>query len=870
VGDLYGSGTAVTFGRNELRRRLAEAGFEQTEFFYPFPDYKLPQVIVSDRARLFPVFRVADLLARISSRDYTQDWRPHFPENLAAQALERNGLLLDMANSFLVAATSGAVPGTSWLATHYTSASRRPSLRVETTFIPDSDGKILVHRRPLLDGQHQPTDAAWRQEIQAIGPYHGGTLFSTELLRLIARRASVQDFGAWLRPWVWLLLRHATWPAQEAGTTGGPRSWMDALLPGEFSDCIPFNLVRDDHGRLQAFDCEWVHAGEVPLCWVLFRGLYHLQYQAFPSTTTAAWAMFVKNVLKELGLPLEARHDRLVTGYESSLQRFASKTSEKAGMTCSIIIPVWNKLDLTAQCLEALAGVTTETSYEVIVVDNGSTDGTAEFLASLSGDVQIIRNQDNLGFAKACNQGARAARGKYLVFLNNDTIPLKGWLKHLVSEVEGYPEVGVVGSKLLYQDGTIQHAGVVLNRTEGSPYHIYRGFPGDSPAVNQRREFQVVTGACLLIRRGLFMELDGFDEGFRNSFEDVDLCLKARERGYRVVYQPRSVLYHLESQTPGRKLHDESNARRLLERWGAHWWLVDEDLHFHTGGYKLVITEAAGRCVGSIQLLADTRERAAWAHVAATQAAAIKKDWAAVRRELSLVQDWPQDPSVLSWAASVCGKLEEPTLQNAFLTRYLELIDSPAVRRTLVRSLLTHKSLAAAEQQLNTLLAGTPDDAEGLLLQGMLCIQREQYREAEAAFATAMRQGADRKKCLMGMGMASLGRAYAQGAWERFLEVLADNPDDADAIHWLLRAGTAQNRWADLTHQLHSYVCRNPGDLAIRFALASVLIRADQIKLARQAYEALRTLAPTFDGLEELGEAISRQETVLALETAHM
>jgi GT2 family glycosyltransferase/Flp pilus assembly protein TadD/2-polyprenyl-3-methyl-5-hydroxy-6-metoxy-1,4-benzoquinol methylase len=869
VGDLYGTGTAVTFGRNELRRRLAEAGFEGTEFFYPFPDYKLPQVIVSDLARSFPVFRIADLLTRISSRDYTRDWRPMFPENLAAQALERNGLLLDMANSFLVVATSGAAPGTSWLASHYTSATRRPSLRVETTFIPDSDGKILVHRRPLLKGQPQPMDAAWRQEIQAVGLYHGGTLFSTELLRLIARRVSVQDFAAALRPWVWLLLQHATWPAQEAGTTGGPRSWMDALLPGVFSDCIPFNLVRDNYGRLQTFDCEWVHAGEVPLCWVVFRGLFHLQYQAFPSTTPANWAMFVKDVLKEVGLPLEERHDRLVTEYEGSLQRFASKTSEKEAMACSIIIPVWNKLDLTAQCLEALARVTTETSYEVIVVDNHSTDGTAEFLASLSGDVQIIRNQDNLGFAKACNQGARAARGKYLIFLNNDTIPLKGWLKHLVSEVEGYPEVGIVGSKLLYEDGTIQHAGVVLNRSEGLPYHIYKGFPGDSPAVNQRREFQVVTGACLLIRRGLFMELGGFDEGFRNSFEDVDLCLKARERGYRVVYQPRSVLYHLESQTPGRKLHDESNARRLLERWGAHWWLVDEDLRYHTDGYKHVITEREDRCVGNIRLLEGIKDRAVWAHVAATQAEALKRNWSAVRREIQMVDDWPNDQFVLFWGGKVALWLREPVLHLKFLTRYLELKNDRGIRLRVIRGLLEQGDLGAADRQLLRVLADCPSDAEGLLLKGVLSMQREQYEQAESAFDLALQAGADRKKCLVGMGMAAMGRAYSQGAWERFLQVLNDHPDDAEVIHWLLRAGTAQNRWEELSRHLQCYVSRNPGDLAVRFALAGILVRADRIEAARLEYTALQALAPTFDGLAELGQAIASKEAVTAMESAH-
>ena len=250
----------------------------------------------------------------------------------------------------------------------------------------------------------------------------------------------------------------------------------------------------------------------------------------------------------------------------------------------SIIIPVWNKLDLTRQCLTSLASLTTMPDYEVIVVDNASTDGTAEFLAGLGGDVQVIRNPENYGFAIACNQGAGAAHGEFLVFLNNDTIPTEGWLTALVDEVERHPDVAVVGSKLLYEDGTIQHAGVAFSRITFTPYHIYRKFPADSPMVNRRREFQCVTGACMLVRRDVFEQAGRFDEGFKNGFEDVDLCLKIRERGWHIVYRPDSVVYHLESQTPGRKTHDADNARRLLERWSQKWWIPDEDLLYLSDG----------------------------------------------------------------------------------------------------------------------------------------------------------------------------------------------------------------------------------------------------------------------------------------------
>ena len=554
---------------------------------------------------------------------------------------------------------------------------------------------------------------------------------------------------------------------------------------------------------------------------------------------------------------------------ERAMREFHALLEAAPAFTCSIIIPVWNKVELTKQCLTALASATTDVSFEVILVDNGSTDGTKEFLAELQGDVRIIRNEENLGFAKACNQGARAARGKYLVFLNNDTIPEPHWLKPLVSEVDEHPEVGIVGSKLLFADGSVQHAGVVFMRSHLSAYHVYRSASNAVPAVNQRREFQAVTAACMLIRREVFEEAGGFDEGFINGFEDVDLCLKVREKGHHVIYQPRSVVYHLESQTPGRNDRDEHNARLLEERWGDHWWLGDEDLHYHTDGLKLVGGPQDIKFATQLKPMTDVRDRAAWAHVAAAQAAALKKDWAAVKRELRLADDWPNDRFVLSWGAMVAERLQEPIYRTRFLSRYLALVDAPAERLALARTLLEQNNLPGAEEHLRILLAAAPDHAEGLLLKGILCMQREQYREAERAFSSALRQGADRRKCLMGMGMASLGHAYHQGAWERFLQVLGEHPDDAEAVHWLLRAGTAQNRWDELSRQLRQYLSRNPADLAARFALAGVLVRAEQIEAARQEYETLRALAPTYDGLAELGQAIAGKEAVVAMEAAH-
>jgi GT2 family glycosyltransferase/2-polyprenyl-3-methyl-5-hydroxy-6-metoxy-1,4-benzoquinol methylase len=246
----------------------------------------------------------------------------------------------------------------------------------------------------------------------------------------------------------------------------------------------------------------------------------------------------------------------------------ASDSSGGHAPAVSIVIPVCNRAELTRRCLEALARTVDPAEAEVIVVDNGSTDDTAAVLASAPPPVRVLRNAANLGFARASNQGARAARGELLVFLNNDTEPEPGWLQALRAAA-AEPGVGLVGARLLYP-GTrrIQHAGLALN-PGGVPDHLWRHAPEDDPRAGEPRDLDMVTGACLAIRRELFLALGGFDEGYRNGCEDVDLCLAVRARGLRVRYEPRAVLLHHEGATAGRFDHVQDNLARLEARWGA-------------------------------------------------------------------------------------------------------------------------------------------------------------------------------------------------------------------------------------------------------------------------------------------------------------
>lgn len=243
-----------------------------------------------------------------------------------------------------------------------------------------------------------------------------------------------------------------------------------------------------------------------------------------------------------------------------------------SGVRVSIVIPLFNRVDLTRSCWQALCAHTLhDAGAEVVFVDNASSDATPAFLETLPATapwpVQVVRNAENLGFAVACNQGAQRATGGIVIFLNNDTEVHAGWLAPIMQEFAAHSATGVVGVRLLYPDGSMQHAGVGVNR-KGIPFHLHHKVAADDALVVERRVLRMVTGACMAVRREEFLARGGFDAGYRNGHEDVDLCLRYHYAGRDVVYVPQSVVTHHESQSEGRFLHCRYNTDRTLRRWG--------------------------------------------------------------------------------------------------------------------------------------------------------------------------------------------------------------------------------------------------------------------------------------------------------------
>ncbi len=238
----------------------------------------------------------------------------------------------------------------------------------------------------------------------------------------------------------------------------------------------------------------------------------------------------------------------------------------------SIIIPVFNQLHFTQACLASLQQHQGAERFEVIVVDDCSTDATPEAVSQLPG-VIYLRNEINSGFIASCNCGAEKARGKYLVFLNNDTLVRAGWLKALFDTFAEEPGAGIVGAKLVYPDGRLQEAGGIIWQ-DASGWNYGKFDDPKKPEYNYLREVDYCSAAALMIPKALFENVRGFDSRYAPGYyEDTDLAFKVSQSGYKVLYQPLSEVIHYEGATggtdllAGTKKYQDINRSNFAKAW---------------------------------------------------------------------------------------------------------------------------------------------------------------------------------------------------------------------------------------------------------------------------------------------------------------
>jgi len=212
-----------------------------------------------------------------------------------------------------------------------------------------------------------------------------------------------------------------------------------------------------------------------------------------------------------------------------------------------IILLNWNQEEDTVECLSSLSSIDYP-HHEIVLVDNGSTDGSPDRIKNKFPGVTLLKNKANLGFAEGNNVGIRHLQktgADYFLLLNNDTVVSDNFLSRLIDEAERRPECGILGPKIVYYDspGVIWYAGGGVSRLTGRTYHFGLRKP-DSSAYDSVRRVDFVTGCAMLIKRRVVDEIGGLDPDFFNSHEDVDFCLRARGRGFTMLYVPSSVIRH--------------------------------------------------------------------------------------------------------------------------------------------------------------------------------------------------------------------------------------------------------------------------------------------------------------------------------------
>lgn len=245
-----------------------------------------------------------------------------------------------------------------------------------------------------------------------------------------------------------------------------------------------------------------------------------------------------------------------------------------ASPVVSIVIPVFNKFALTYNCVKSIVEHGAQVPFEIIIVDDCSRDETMFAGFAFGTGIRLIRNPENSGFIRSSNRGFEAARGEYVVFLNNDTEVKARWLDELYETMQRDPTIGIAGSKLLYPDGSLQECGGIVWRL-GDGWNFGRGQAADDPRFCYMRDADYVSGAALMIKADLFEELGRFDEHYLPMYyEDTDLCFRVRDKGHRVVVQPTSEIVHFEGATggtsttgSGMKRFQGVNHRKFFERW---------------------------------------------------------------------------------------------------------------------------------------------------------------------------------------------------------------------------------------------------------------------------------------------------------------
>ncbi len=495
-----------------------------------------------------------------------------------------------------------------------------------------------------------------------------------------------------------------------------------------------------------------------------------------------------------------------------------SQPNRVTGKDVSIIIPVFNQSEFTARCLEAISTAQNNASYEVIVIDNGSTDATKQLLASVEGDITVITNRSNEGFACACNRGSKLATGEYLLFLNNDTLVSDSYLDQMLECAASLEMCGAVGARLQYPAGRIQHAGIAIN-CEGIPYHIFQNFDANHKAVSETREMIAVTAACMLVKRETFAGVNGFDCDFVNGFEDVDLCLRLKEAGYRNYYCGETSVVHYEETSTGRKQFDSQNLALLRKKWN-HRLLQDDMKYLEPFGLRIEWGSNGG----------SYRE----------SGLSLRNNDVPVADDVQVLLDLAQKKYIEGLHEDAAELLKRVVSSRMKLGK-----DDEFESWQLLGNCMTRLNRAEEAERAYLHAANANKDSERPFLGlGSVAMLQENWTAAQYGFLAALSKKPDAMRAEFGLGISLLARSQFADALQHFVRVADAESGNAEAVFYLYRSAMEAGTPHAAIGPLSRYLEQCPADAEFWFHLAGALWKNGSLDDAVEACRKVLELAP--------------------------
>lgn len=367
----------------------------------------------------------------------------------------------------------------------------------------------------------------------------------------------------------------------------GDKCSYEAIIPDELFDGLPhsFEIIANDVNCSSTAYIDILNTVVTPLEH-LSDSLQHPGYIGLPRSACYRYesiALGVSRALVEADQASESRleriaqihaaHDEVIKGAIRKQRQYNKLTLPHTDSpVVSIIVPAMNKFEVTYHCIASLILAYNETPFEVILVDDASSDETTA-AEDVVENLVVVRNEDNLGFIRSNNKAAALARGEYICLLNNDTEVTPRWIDEALDMFTVYKSVGAVGCKLIYPDGVLQEAGGLV-WGNGTPWNYGKNQNASHPRYNYSRSSDYLSAAALFVRTSVWNQVGGFSEEFVPAYyEDTDLAFKIREHGYKTIYCPTSVVVHFEGKSNGTstksgiKQYQDINSKKFRAKW---------------------------------------------------------------------------------------------------------------------------------------------------------------------------------------------------------------------------------------------------------------------------------------------------------------